>query len=91
VTPRTPAFLVALALVLGPAAVPASALETGAIVTGSPGGTYFRLGQEIADLARRFGVTLEVVPSQGGLENVEALIRRTAPSSVSCNRTCSIS
>ena len=75
-TPRTPAVLIGLALVLGPAAFPARALDAGAIMTGSPGGTYFRLGQGIADLARRFGVVLEVVPSQGGLENVEALIRR---------------
>jgi uncharacterized protein len=76
VTPRTPAVLIGLVLLLVPAAIPVRALDAGAIMAGRPGGTSFRLGQDIADLARRFGIALEVVPSQGGPENVEALIRR---------------
>lgn len=75
-TPRTPAVLIGLVLLLVPAAIPARALDAGAIMAGRPGGTSFRLGQDIADLARRFGIALEVVPSRGALENVEALIQR---------------
>jgi TRAP transporter TAXI family solute receptor len=79
VTPGTPAVLsglILLLLLLLPAASPAQATDAGAIVTGPPGSTSVRLGQDIADLARRFGVALEVVPSPGGLENIEALTRR---------------
>jgi TRAP transporter TAXI family solute receptor len=68
------AVLGGLALLL--AASPARALETGAIMTGSPDSTAIRFGQDIAELAGQFGVTLEVVPSQGGLENIQALTRR---------------
>jgi TRAP transporter TAXI family solute receptor len=63
-------------LLLLPAAGPACAADAGAIMTGPPGSTSVRLGQDIAGLARRFGVALEVVPSQGGLENIEALVQR---------------
>jgi uncharacterized protein len=76
VTPSMPAVLIGLVFLLLPAAIPARALEAAAIMTGDPAGTSFRIGQDIADLARRFGVALEVVPSQGGLENIEALIAR---------------
>jgi TRAP transporter TAXI family solute receptor len=71
-------MLVALAglALLVPATLSAQALDTGGIMTGSPGGTDIRVGQDIARLARRFGVALEVVPSQGALENVEAMRRR---------------
>jgi uncharacterized protein len=78
VTPVTPAVLSGLVLLL-PAAAPARAADAGAIVTGPPGSTAVHLGQDVADLARHFGVALEVVPSQGGLENIEALARRPGP------------
>src|SRR5687767_7361482 len=63
-------------LVFLPVASPVRALDTGAIITGSSGSTALRVGQDIADLARHFGVALKVVPSQGGSENIEALTRR---------------
>jgi uncharacterized protein len=78
VTPMTPAVLSGLVLLLL-AAAPAQAADAGAIVTGPPGSTAVRLGQDVADLARHFGVALEIVPSPGGLENIEALTRRPAP------------
>ena len=67
------AILGGLVLLL-PAAGPARAVDAGTIVTGPPGSTATRFGQDIADLAGHFGVALEVVPSQGGLENIEALV-----------------
>jgi TRAP transporter TAXI family solute receptor len=69
------AILGGLVLLL-PATGPAWAVDAGTIVTGPPGSTAVRFGQDIADLARHFGVALEVVPSPGGLENIEALARR---------------
>jgi TRAP transporter TAXI family solute receptor len=69
------AVLGGLTLLLLPAAGPARAADAGAIVTGPPGSTAARLGQDVADLARHFGVALEVVPSPGGLANLEALTR----------------
>ena len=86
----TPAVFSGLVLLLL-AAAPARAADAGAIVTGPPGSTAVRLGQDVADLARHFGVALEVVPSQGGLENIEALARRPGPCSGSCRRTRSTS
>jgi TRAP transporter TAXI family solute receptor len=63
------------ALAVLPVISPARALDAATIMTGSPGSTYIRFGQDIAALVQHFGVALEVVPSQGGLENIEALIR----------------
>jgi TRAP transporter TAXI family solute receptor len=54
--------------------VPARALDMGVIMTGSPGSTAVRFGQDIARLAAHFGITLKVLPSEGALENIEALI-----------------
>jgi uncharacterized protein len=75
VTPGIFAVLGGLVLLL-PAASPARALDAGAIVVGSPGSTAARVGQDIADLVSHFGIALEVVPSQGSLENIEVLIGR---------------
>jgi TRAP transporter TAXI family solute receptor len=63
-------------LVLLSLAGPAQALEAGAVVTGPKGSTAGRFGQDIADLARRFDIGLEVVPSQGGPDTIETLTRR---------------
>src|SRR3712207_528150 len=76
VTPAVLSSLLFLLPLLLPATGPACAAEAGAIMTGPPGSTSVRLGQDIAGLARRFGVALEVMPSQGGLENIEALVQR---------------
>src|SRR3954464_12712519 len=65
-----------LALLLLSATGPACAADTGVILTGSPGSTGTRIGQDISDLARHFGVTLKVVLSQGGSANIEALALR---------------
>jgi TRAP transporter TAXI family solute receptor len=72
-TPRILAVLGCLALI--PAAGPALAQDTGAIVAGSPDSTAFRFGQDIAELVGHFDVALAVVPTQGGLQNIEALAR----------------
>src|SRR5919205_1702475 len=69
-------MLVALALLVA-TVLPARALDRGVIMTGSPGGTDIRVGQDIAGLARHFGVALEAMPSQGALENIEAIGRRS--------------
>ena len=74
-TPGVLAILAGLVLLL-PAAGPARAADAGAIMTGPPGSTSVRFGQDIAGLARRFGVALEVVPSPGGPANIEALTQR---------------
>jgi uncharacterized protein len=63
-------------LVLLSAASPADSRDAGAVVTGSPDSTATRFGQDIADLAKRFGVDLEVVPSQGGPDTIGILTRR---------------
>ena len=65
----------ALLIVLGLAAARANAVET-AITTGNPAGTYLRFGRDIADLAAHFGIEVEVQPSAGSLENVEAILHR---------------
>src|SRR3954451_10246197 len=65
-----------LALLLLQATGPARAADAGAIMTGSPGSTDTRIGQDIADLAQHFGVALKVVLSQGGSANIEALAFR---------------
>jgi TRAP transporter TAXI family solute receptor len=62
---------------LGLAAVEAGAAETTTtIMTGKTTGTYIRFGQDIAGVARHFGLELTVAPSAGSLENVEAVLRR---------------
>src|SRR5215212_6738576 len=65
-----------LALLLLQATGPARAADAGAIMTGSPGSTDTRIGQDIADLAQHFGVALTTVLSQGGWANIEALAFR---------------
>src|SRR3954471_2137786 len=65
-----------LVLLLLQATGPARAADAGAIMTGSPGSTDTRIGQDIADLAQHFGVALTVVLSQGGSANIEALAFR---------------
>src|SRR3954470_6076970 len=65
-----------LALLLLSATGPACAADAGVILTGSPGSTGTRTGQEISDLARHFGIAVEVVSSQGGPANIEALALR---------------
>src|SRR4051812_5106194 len=72
----TPGMRAVLALLLLQATGPACAADAGVILTGSPGSTGTRTGQEIADLAQHFGVALKVVLSQGGWANIEALALR---------------
>jgi uncharacterized protein len=75
VTPGTVTVLGGLAFLLL-AANPVWALDAGAIVVGRRDSTATRVSQDIADLASHFGIELRVVPSQGSLENIEALIER---------------
>src|SRR3954447_18808218 len=72
----TPGMRAVLALLLLSATGPACAADAGVIWTGSTGSTGTRIGQEISDLARHFGIALEVVSSQGGPANIEALALR---------------
>lgn len=44
------------------------------ITTGSTTGTYFKFGQNIADVARRYGVDIEVASSQGSVENIQRIL-----------------
>lgn len=73
VTPRTLVTLLGLML---SAARPALAQGEAAIATGSPGSTALRFGEDMASLAARFGVALEVVPTPGGVASLEALAQR---------------
>ena len=41
--------------------------------TGSTGGTYYPMGQDIANLAAREGLNIEVKPSLGSLENIRRM------------------
>jgi TRAP-type uncharacterized transport system substrate-binding protein len=69
------AALVALVL-LG---LPAAAQQvTGTIVTGSPEGTYVRIGRDLAALGAECGVSLDVRESAGSVENMEAVRDRRA-------------
>lgn len=68
-------LLWAFVCLLSVVASEAGAAET-TIVTGKPTGTYIRFGQDIAGVARHFGLELTVAPSAGSLENVEAVLRR---------------
>jgi uncharacterized protein len=62
-------------MVLGLAGARANSVQT-AVTTGNPAGTYFRFGHDIADLAAHFGIQVEVQPSAGSLENIEAMLHR---------------
>ena len=66
----------ALLMVVGLTAAHANAVET-AITTGNPAGTYIRFGRDIANLAAHFEVEVEVQPSAGSLENIEAVLHRS--------------
>jgi TRAP transporter TAXI family solute receptor len=68
-------FMAAVVLLLGLGASGAQAVET-TIMTGKSTGTYLRFGQEIASVAKHFGLDLTVEPSAGSLENVEAVVKR---------------
>ena len=72
-------FIVALAAVL---AAVVSSLGTirdfgsfhGALLTGSPGGAYYVLGSQLAIRAKRDRSQLDIVATQGSLDNVSRLI-----------------
>src|SRR5687768_1682079 len=57
--------------------LPAYALEIG-IVTGSENGTYYQIGQNIRELVQQQNsdIQLNVYPTTGSLENVEAVYKR---------------
>lgn len=71
---RLPLFATLLALLAGPLfhASPAAA-TTLRLCTGSPGKTYIRVGEKLAELAERAtmgALAIEVVPSGGSLDNL---------------------
>ncbi len=49
------------------------------ITTGSESGTYFRFGNEIAEVAAGVGVRVKVVPSAGSIHNLERLLGYEGP------------
>ena len=57
------------------------------LATGTPDGTYYRFGQQYADILAEDGITLELVPTAGSVENLARLAagdgaRAGAPSAV---------
>lgn len=46
------------------------------MVTGSTTGTYYRFGQELAEVARKAGLDILVKESQGSLDNISRLISK---------------
>ena len=46
------------------------------MVTGSTTGTYYRFGQELAEVARKVGLEITVKESQGSLDNISRLISK---------------
>jgi uncharacterized protein len=68
-------LMISTILLLGLGMPGAYAVET-TIMTGKSTGTYIRIGQDIAGIARHFGLELAAAPSAGSLENIEAVIKR---------------
>jgi uncharacterized protein len=56
-------------------AVPVSAQELG-VITGGEKGTYYQFGLNLQALARQKGITLNVFPSKGSIENIHAVYER---------------
>lgn len=72
---RLPLLTALLALLLGPLVEPspAAAATTLRLCTGSPGKTYIRVGEKLAELAQRASMgqlLIEVVPTGGSLDNL---------------------
>jgi TRAP-type uncharacterized transport system substrate-binding protein len=44
------------------------------MLTGSPGGAYYNLGSQLAERAKRDGAQLDVVVTEGSVENVSRLV-----------------
>ena len=65
--------LVAVLIVL--TAWPAAAADLG-LITGSEKGTYYQFGLNLQALAKRSGLSLDVFPSKGSIENVVAVYER---------------
>ena len=45
----------------------------GAISTGQKTGTYFKIGNDISTVFKKYKATLKVIPSKGSIENLDAL------------------
>jgi TRAP transporter TAXI family solute receptor len=71
---RSIATALLLALSLGTAAAAPTTDVT--IMTGPPGGTYHRLGQDIRRLLKERGVDVTVEPSNGAVDNIAAIAQR---------------
>ncbi len=48
-----------------------------AIATGSKTGTYFQIGKDISAIFKKYDAALEVTPTKGSKENLDALTRKT--------------
>jgi hypothetical protein len=53
----------------------ASAVEMG-IITGKEKGTYFQFGLNLQQLVQQHGIQLNVIPSEGSIENIYAVYKR---------------
>lgn len=62
-----------LGLALAGAAVGGWCAEPVGMVTGSPTGTYYQFGRDIAEVAAKDGLRIEVKPSAGSLANIERM------------------
>lgn len=47
--------------------------ETIGMVTGSPTGTYIKFGNDIADVAKKVGLAIEVKESSGSIDNIDRM------------------
>ena len=49
------------------------------IATGSTGGAYYAFGKAYSEILRRYGITLEVLPTAGSAENLQLLHKDDSP------------
>ena len=68
---------VAVVLVLGGVSIAAAAADLG-IITGGEKGTYYQFGLNLQGLAKQKGMSLNVYPSRGSIENVFAVYQQPA-------------
>src|SRR5262249_39768535 len=63
------------ALLVFAVAVPVVAQDLG-VITGGEKGTYYQFGLNLQALAKQKGITLNVFPSKGSIENIHAVYER---------------
>src|SRR5690242_2080317 len=66
-------FFAVIWLCVMPLALPVQAEETLGIVTGPKTGTYYAIGKDIAQVAAKSNITVDVKPSQGSIDNIKRI------------------